>query len=276
MMRLRSLAFIFFMSMLVFLPVTYAQEKKADDAKGEEAVPPAATHYLGREIAQTMHYAGAPWLTRESRDREEDSRTMLKMLGIKEGQVVCDLGAGNGFYTLPIAKAVGEKGKVFAVEIQPEMLRFLKKRAAAQKVENIEYILGTLIDPKLPEGSQDMILLVDVYHEFSHPPQMLAKMRKALKPDGRLVLLEFRAEDDNVPIKRLHKMSKKQVDLEMAANGFKLVASYDKLPWQHMLFYGKDDKDKKAGDEKDHEKNNEKNNEKNDEKKSGEAGKSKE
>ena len=248
--RFLSILFMFSVSLLLVATLALAQEKKTDAAQDEEKIPPAATHYLGREIAQTMHYAGAPWLTRESRDREEDSRTMLKMLGLKEGSVVCDLGAGNGFYTLPIAKAVGEKGKVFAVEIQPEMLRFLKKRAAAQKVENIEYILGTLVDPKLPDNSQDIILMVDVYHEFSHPAQMLAKIRKALKPDGRLVLVEFRAEDDKVPIKPLHKMSKKQIDLELTANGFKQVDSFDKLPWQHMLFFQRDDQVKEDKDKK--------------------------
>lgn len=242
MIRFLSFVFVLCFSLLAVSSLALAQEKKADASKSEEEIPPAATHYMGREIAQTMHYAGAPWLTRESRDREEDSRTMLKMLGLKAGLTVCDLGAGNGFYTLPIAKEVGEKGKVYAVEIQPEMLRFLKKRAAAQKVENIEYVLGTLVDPKLPDNSQDIILMVDVYHEFSHPAQMLAKIRKALKPEGRLVLVEFRAEDDKVPIKPLHKMSKKQIDLELEANGFKQVDSFDKLPWQHMIFYGKSKK----------------------------------
>lgn len=223
----------------------------AEEPKKEE-LPPALTHYMGRQIAQTMHFAGAPWLTRESRDREEDSKTMMKMLKLKEGQTICDLGAGNGFYTLPMAREVGEKGKVYAVEIQPEMLRFLKKRATAQKVENIEYVLGTLIDPKLPEASQDMILLVDVYHEFSHPVHMLEAIHKALKPDGKLVLVEFRAEDPKVPIKPEHKMSKKQVTAELTANGFKLVEEFDKLPWQHMLFFQRDDgkKDEAKKEEK--------------------------
>jgi ubiquinone/menaquinone biosynthesis C-methylase UbiE len=226
-----------------------AEIAPADKPK-EEEIPPALTHYMGREIAQTMHYIHAPWLTRESRDREEDSKTMLATLKIKEGQVVCDLGAGNGFYTLPMAQAVGEKGKVYAVEIQPEMLRFLKKRAAAAKVENIEYVLGTLIDPKLPDSSQDVILLVDVYHEFSHPEHMLKAIRKALKPDGKLVLVEFRTEDEKVPIRPEHKMSKKQVNRELTANGFKLVEEFDKLPWQHMMFFQRDEKAEKKDEAK--------------------------
>ena len=237
---------IWLFALLLCCPAALAQDKK-EDAE-DEKIPPGLTEYMGRQIATTMHFAGAPWLTRESRDREEDSKTMLKMLKLEPGMTVCDLGAGNGFYTLPMAKAVAPKGKVYAVEIQREMLRFLRKRADAAKVENIEYVLGSLIDPKLPEGSQDLILLVDVYHEFSHPEHMLKAIRKALKPEGKLVLVEFRAEDPNVPIKPLHKMSKKQINKELTANGFKLAEEFDKLPWQHMMFFQRDDGDKKQDD----------------------------
>jgi ubiquinone/menaquinone biosynthesis C-methylase UbiE len=199
--------------------------------------PPPLTHYQGREIAQTMHYQGAPWLMRTSRDREEDCRTMMKMLKLKPGQMVCDMGCGNGFYTLRMAKAVGPEGQVYAVDIQPEMLSLLEKRAQAGKLKNIKPILGTLVDPKLPTGELDLILLVDVYHEFSHPVHMLKAMRKALKPHGRLALVEFRLEDPEVPIKLLHKMSKEQILKELPPNGFKLVEEYDELPWQHLMFF---------------------------------------
>jgi ubiquinone/menaquinone biosynthesis C-methylase UbiE len=209
------------------------------------SIPPAATTYMGREIAQTMHYLGAPWLTRESRDREEDCDTMLEALKIGAGDTVCDMGCGNGFYTLRIAKLVGDRGKVIAVDIQREMLALLNDRAAAEKVANIEPLLGTVVDPNLPEGSIDLVLLVDVYHEFSHPEQMLAAIRKSLKPTGRVALVEFRAEDPNVPIKPLHKMSKAQIMKEFPANGFKLVEEFDKLPWQHLMFFQRDD----AGEE---------------------------
>ena len=240
-----------------------AKESKGESANGdskpaeepkEEPLPPELTEYMGRTIAQTMHYAGAPWLTRDSREREEDSKTMLKALALKEGQMVCDLGAGNGYYTLPMAKSVGATGKIFAVEIQPQMLRFLKKRAEAAKVDNIEYVLGTLIDPKLKENSMDVILLVDVYHEFSHPVHMLDKIRKALKPDGVFVLVEFRAEDPKVPIKPEHKMSKKQIMKELPANGLKLVKEFDDLPWQHMMWFQRDEKWKPAEAVKDEKK----------------------
>jgi ubiquinone/menaquinone biosynthesis C-methylase UbiE len=207
----------------------------------DDAIPPSPKEYKGREIAQTMHYLGAPWLTRESRQREEDCETLLKALNIEPGETVCDLGCGNGFYSLKLARLVGERGKVIAVDIQREMLELLKDAAAAEKIENIEPVLGTLIDPKLPEGAIDLVLLVDVYHEFSHPEQMLAAIRRSLKPTGRVALAEFRAEDPLVPIKPLHKMSKEQIMKEFPPNGFKLAEEFDDLPWQHLMFFQRDD-----------------------------------
>ncbi|HSI33690.1 MAG TPA: class I SAM-dependent methyltransferase, partial [Tepidisphaeraceae bacterium] len=198
---------------------------------------PGLTHYMGREIAQTMHFAGAPWLTRDSRDREEEPAKLMKALGLKPGMVVCDLGCGNGFYTLKIAQAVGPTGKVLAEDIQPEMLDLLKKRADKAGVKNVEPVLGTTTDPKLPAAKIDLVLLVDVYHEMDRPEEMLAAIRKSLAPKGRLVLVEFRAEDPNVPIKELHKMSKAQIKKELAANKFKPVEEFDGLPWQHVMFF---------------------------------------
>jgi ubiquinone/menaquinone biosynthesis C-methylase UbiE len=196
---------------------------------------------MGREIAVTMHYLGAPWLTRESRQREEDCRMLLEALAVKPGQIVCDMGCGNGFYTLELARLVGESGRVLAVDIQPEMLRLLDVRAKEAGLANIELIQGTPVDPKLPAESCDLILLVDVYHEFSHPAEMLAAMRKSLKPKGRIALAGFRLEDPKVPIKLLHKMSKKQIMKEFPANGFRLVEQFDDLPWQHLMFFERDE-----------------------------------
>jgi SAM-dependent methyltransferase len=194
--------------------------------------------YKGRRIATTMHYLGAPWLTRESREREEECSRLLRILDVEAGDVVCDLGCGNGFYTLPLAERVGPRGAVLAVDIQPEMLEFLADRAEAAGVAGrVRPILGTLTDPKLPEGAVDLILLVDVYHELSHPQPMLAAMRRSLAPDGQLVLVEFRAEDPDVPIKPLHKMSKRQMLIELPPNGFRLAAQFDGLPWQHVMFF---------------------------------------
>jgi 2-polyprenyl-3-methyl-5-hydroxy-6-metoxy-1,4-benzoquinol methylase len=209
--------------------------------KKKERIPPPRQKYMGRTIAPTMGYEGAPWLIRETREQEENPSVVLKQLGLKPGMVVCDLGCGNGFYSLPIAKAVAPKGKVLAVDIQAEMLQLLSRRSIEEKVENIDMILGTVVDPKLPEGEVDMILLVDVYHEFSNPEQMLAAMRKALKPTGVIALVEFRGEDPTVPILPLHKMTKAQITKEYKANGFKLDSEFDGLPIQHLMFWGVDE-----------------------------------
>lgn len=203
--------------------------------------PPPLTEYLGRQIAQTMHWSGADWLTRRRREAEEGTSLMRQELRVKPGMTVCDMGCGNGYHTLPLAEMVGEKGKVFAVDAQPEMIDMLRKNIAAKGLKNIEPIQGLFHDPKLPPDSCDMIVLVDVYHEFSHPVEMLEAMRKALKPDGQLVLVEFRAEDDTVPIKPEHKMTKAQISKEMTANGFALKREFDGLPWQHLMFFGKKD-----------------------------------
>jgi ubiquinone/menaquinone biosynthesis C-methylase UbiE len=203
-----------------------------------DEIPPGPEVYMGRRIARTMHYAGAPWLMRESREREESTKLLLEQLDVKEGSTVCDMGCGNGYYTLPLAERAGEAGRVFAVDIQQEMLDMLEDRADEAGLTNIELVLGTPVDPKLPEGEVDLILLVDVYHEMSHPEQMLAAMRESLSDEGRVVLVEFREEDEEVPIKPLHKMSKAQMLKELEGNGFELVKEFDGLSWQHMMWFG--------------------------------------
>lgn len=221
------------MRIIFFLLLTAALSLPAQE------VPPPLKEYLGREIAQTMHWQGADWLMRRVREDEEAPTKMRKELNVKPGMTVCDMGCGNGFHTVPLAEMVGEKGKVLAIDVQPEMIEMLKKRIVAKGLRNIVPINGLYHDPKLPPESCDIILLVDVYHEFSHPVQMLASMRAALKPDGLLVLVEFRAEDESVPIKPAHKMSKAQINKEMNANGFTLKREFDGLPWQHLMFFGK-------------------------------------
>jgi ubiquinone/menaquinone biosynthesis C-methylase UbiE len=211
-------------------------------ASAADDLPPALTEYKGRTIAPYMTFHGADWLTRESRENEEHCKTLIKALQLKSGEVVCDMGCGNGFYTLKIAKLVGKSGRVLAVDIQPEMLHMLELRTKKSGVTNVEPIEGTVVDPKLPDGEVDLILLVDVYHEFSHPEQMLQAMRKSLKPHGRLALVEFRLEDPSVPIKLEHKMSKEQIMKEIPPNGFKLVEEFEKLPWQHVMFFEKDER----------------------------------
>jgi ubiquinone/menaquinone biosynthesis C-methylase UbiE len=212
-------------------------------------IPPSKPVYMGRRIAPTMGYAHASWLTRDTRQEEEDPQQTLDNLGLKPGMVVCDMGCGNGFYTLEMATRVQPSGKVFAVDIQPEMLHLLELRVEEKKIDNIEVVLSGLIDPRMPADSIDLLLMVDVYHEFSHPAIMLAEIRKCLKPKGRIALVEFRAEDPTVPILPLHKMSKQQILKEYKANGFRLAEEYDKLPWQHLMFFERDPdwKDKSAG-----------------------------
>ena len=225
---------------LLPLPTVTAQEKKPDTQLSKNVsnkLPAPITHYLGREIAQTMHYTGAPWLIRDEREREERCSMMLANLGVKPGMTVCDMGCGNGFHTLQIAKLLRGKGQVLAVDVQPNMLKLLRERMEEQGIENVAPILGSYHSPRLPEKTVDLILLVDVYHEFSHPVPMLDAMKRSLKPDGLIVLVEFRAEDKEVPIKPLHKMSKEQIHREMNANGLKLVKEFDRLPWQHMMFF---------------------------------------
>jgi ubiquinone/menaquinone biosynthesis C-methylase UbiE len=203
----------------------------------EANLPPPLTEYKGRSIAPTMTYHGADWLIRESREKEEHCRTLIKALKLKSGDTVCDMGCGNGYYTLKMAKLVGKTGRILAVDIQPEMLHLLELRSKEYGVGNVEPVQGTVADPKLPDAEVDLILLVDVYHEFSYPEQMLRAMRKALKPHGRLALVEFRLEDPSVPIKLEHKMSKEQIMKEIPSSGFKLVEEYEKLPWQHVMFF---------------------------------------
>ena len=219
-----------------------AQEQPAKDIfSSRNGTPPAVSVYKGRRVAMTMHYRGAEWLIRNEREREERCSLMLANLGIKPGMTVCDMGCGNGFYALQLAKMVGPKGQVLGVDIQPEMLKFLRDRMEQKNINNITPILGSLHDPRLPRNQVDLVLLVDVYHEFSHPEQMLKAIRESLKPTGVIALLEYRSEDPKVPIKLLHKMSKKQIMKEFPPNGFKLVKEYDKLPWQHMMFFGRDE-----------------------------------
>lgn len=230
---------------VAFLPAVQAQDADDDGpavvTQGSAKLPPPLKAYKGREIAQTMHFEGAPWLTRDSRQREEDCSTLLEALHLKPGQTICDMGCGNGFYTLQMAKLVGDSGQVIGVDIQPEMLHMLEERAKEAGIKNIKTVEGSPVDPRLQPASVDLILLVDVYHEFAYPEQMLAAMRQSLKPGGRLALAEFRREDRNVPIKLLHKMTKKQILKEYEPNGFRLVEEFDKLPWQHLMFFGRDD-----------------------------------
>ena len=227
----------------LFVVTTSLAQVAKEEVKKE--VPPARKNYMGRRIAFTMGVRGANWLIRANRQAEEDCEMLLRELRLKPGMTVCDMGCGNGFYALQMAKQVGEQGQVLAVDIQAGMLRLLQARAEEQEIENVKPILSGVADPKLPEGKVDLILCVDVYHEFSHPELMLRGMRNSLSKDGVIALAEYRKEDPTVPILPLHKMSKKQILKEYSANGLKLVREFDGLPWQHLMFFGRDDTEPK-------------------------------
>ena len=193
----------------------------------------------GRVYAQPMSYLGADWLDRNERVNEEEPDIALDELKLEKGSTVADVGAGSGYMTVKMAGRVGPTGKVYANDIQPEMLTLLRQRLAKEHVTNVETVLGTIDDPRLPAGAIDLILLVDVYHEFSQPQLMLRHMREALKSGGRLVLLEYRKEDPSVPIKPDHKMSVAEAKLEVEAEGFKLTKVDPVLPRQHILIFTK-------------------------------------
>lgn len=220
-------------------PAAQAPAAQADRPKPDE---PARQEYLGRVLAEPMSHLGAAWLVRPERDLEENASRALKQLRLQPGMKVCDLGCGNGYWTLPLAREVGPQGVVYAVDIQIEMLQQLKARAAARRLGNVKPILGDVDNPRLPADEKlDLVLMVDVYHEFSHPESMLWEIRRSLAPEGVVALLEYREEDPRVPIKPLHKMSKDQILREYQANGFKLVREYNDLPWQHLMFLARDD-----------------------------------
>lgn len=192
--------------------------------------------YLGREISQVMGHPGIGWLERDDREREEAPTMAIDALELAEDAVIADIGAGSGYYAFRIAPKV-PKGKVLAVDIQPEMFEFLEKRAAELEITNVVPHLGRIDSVELPPASLDAALMVDAYHEFSHPAEMLASLHRALKPGGVIYLLEFRAEDPRVPIKPLHKMTEAQARLELEAAGFRFVSNRRHLPWQHFLVF---------------------------------------
>jgi ubiquinone/menaquinone biosynthesis C-methylase UbiE len=197
-----------------------------------------AVHPLtGRPIAQVMSAAGSDWLDRPERESEEQPDKCLEALGIKHGMVVADVGAGIGYMSFKMAKLVGPSGKVYANDVQPEMLEKLRDRAQRDKISNVQAVLGTENDPKLPASAIDLILMVDVYHEFSQPQAMLDRMREALKPGGRLVLVEYRKEDPSIPIRPEHKMSVKDVRTEVEAEGYQFDQVIEVLPRQHIIIF---------------------------------------
>ena len=198
--------------------------------------------YMGREISHVMGHLAAGWLERPDRQQEERTDLLINNLELEAHHVVADIGAGTGYFTFPISSRLSQ-GKVFAVDIQPEMLAIIEYRRKSgvqeQLWSNIETILGTETSPNLPNETVDLILMVDAYHEFSYPREMGEAMVSALKPGGRIALVEYRMEDPSVPIKRLHKMSVTQAKKEMAALGLAFLSNKDILPQQHLMIFEK-------------------------------------
>ena len=210
------------------VPVQYTHGPATPDGIGK--------FFHGREIAKVMGHPAIDWLERGEREQEEAPGKAIAAIDLKPTDVIADIGAGSGYYSFRISPKVPQ-GKVVAVDIQPEMLDFLRERSAELKVTNVEPHLGAIDDLKLPAASLDAALMVDAYHEFSHPKEMLASLHKALKPGGRIFLLEFRGEDPKVPIKALHKMTEAQARLELESAGFRFVSNLRPLPWQHFMIF---------------------------------------
>lgn len=216
--------------LLAFTLVTIAQQT---------ATSPGVHPISGRRFAGVMGYQGAAWLDREERDIEEAPDTAIDALDLRPGMVVADIGAGSGYMTVRLAKKVGPTGKVYGEDIQPEMIALLKERLRKERLGNIVPLLGLSDDPRLPDESLDLELLVDVYHEFAEPQKMLRGLRRGLKAGGRLVLLEYRKEDPSVPIRIEHKMTVAEARLEVEAEGFTLSNVDTRLPRQHILIFTK-------------------------------------
>jgi ubiquinone/menaquinone biosynthesis C-methylase UbiE len=201
------------------------------------AQAPGVHPISGRRFAPVMGYQGADWLERSERDEEEAPDVALNVLKIPKGASVADIGAGSGFITERLSARVGPTGRVFANDLQPQMLQILGRRLALRNITNVTLVQGTIDDPKLDPASVDLEIMVDVYHELSQPQAMLRRLRAALKPGGRLVLLEYRKEDPSIPIKFEHKMSVAEAKMELEAEGFTLAKVDGALPRQHILIF---------------------------------------
>lgn len=191
----------------------------------------------GRTIAGVMGHQGAAWLDRPERETEEAPSRAIRALRIEPGQVIADIGAGSGYYSLLLSKAVGPQGRIYATDIQPEMLAILERKLKAQSIDNVQLVLGTEQETRLPDASVDLAIMVDVYHELQHPQAFLQAVKRALKPGGQLVLIEFRKEDPNVPIREEHKMSVREARQELEAEGYRFDRVLNDLPWQHILVF---------------------------------------
>ncbi|MFB9292859.1 class I SAM-dependent methyltransferase [Persicitalea jodogahamensis] len=246
-MKLHPLFLAIALPFLASCTTSSSQQKTAAETAADTSVYGRVTAtrdgigktYYGREIAHVMGFGGASWLERDERQEEENTALAISKLPIKASSVVADIGAGTGYYTFRIAPKVPQ-GKVFAVDVQDESVQFLRKKAGQLGLKNVEVVKGDAKSPNLPDASVDLAIMVDVYHELEYPHEMLQNLRKVLKADGKILLLEYRKEDPSIPIKELHKLSVAQANKEMAASGFRLIQRGDFLPIQHFLLYQKE------------------------------------
>jgi ubiquinone/menaquinone biosynthesis C-methylase UbiE len=192
--------------------------------------------YMGREIANVMGFQGIGWLERSNREKEENVSNLIQNMKIESNDKIADIGAGSGYHVFRMAP-LAKNGVVYAVDIQSEMLEAINIKIELNNINNIKTILGNEKSIQLPKNSVDKILMVDVYHEFNFPKEMIRSIKNALKPDGELFLIEYRGEDPRVPVKKIHKMSEKQAQKEMEANGFTLRENIRNLPWQHCMIF---------------------------------------
>ena len=233
-------------SVAAFLALTHASSVNARaDAEPQlyeriaESPDGIGKRYMGRQIAKIMGWQGAEWLEREAREQEERTDLLLPELQLAPGMTVADIGAGTGYISRRIARIVGPTGKVDAVDVQPEMIRMLAAMAKREKLPQIRPVLGSATDVKLAPASVDVAIMVDVYHELERPHEVLASIVRALKRGGRVVFVEYKAEDPSVPIKPLHKMSIEQVKLEAAVHRLVFERAVETLPWQHIVVFRK-------------------------------------
>jgi len=230
------------LTLLSFASVDAVAQAPSAAGRYERIVPSPdgiGKRYMGREIAGVMGWEGAQWLERESRAREERPELLLRELALAPGMTVADIGAGTGYYTWQLAKQVGPGGRVYAVDVQPEMIGMLDSQMVKRGVRNVVSVLGSDTTVKLPPASVDLAIMVDVYHELAYPSEVLDSIVGALKPGGRVVFVEYRAEDPAVAIKPLHKMSKPQIRREAEAHGLKWERSIESLPIQHAIVFRK-------------------------------------
>ena len=205
---------------------------------GDTSAGGTGKYYFGREIAHVMGSAGSAWLERESRPQEENTALAIAKVNLSPSAIVADIGAGTGYYSFKLCEKLPQ-GKVYAVEIQDEMIAALEKRKAALRNRNVQVVKGSVMSPNLPDHSVDLAIMVDVYHELEYPHEMLQSIKKALKKDGKILLIEYRGEDPAVRIKPLHKTTVAQLNKELLSNGFSLYYKGDFMPIQHFLLYKK-------------------------------------